>query len=254
VGLHKVAALVEYDGTLFSGYQLQVGVRTVQGELEAAVQRLSGAVSRVQAASRTDTGVHAAGQVVSVWVREDMEPSTLVSGMNHYLPSDVAVKGACVIDGDFDVRRRAVVREYRYSIVTGATRRPTEERFALRVRERLDANLMRAAARLMQGVHDLGSFATALEEDVSTVRLVHEARILEERGRLEVVLAANAFLRHQVRNTVGQLIRVGLGKCSVEEFAGLMREARPGAAGPAAPARGLCLMRVGYEAALPFAA
>jgi tRNA pseudouridine38-40 synthase len=252
--VYKVAALIEYDGTLFSGYQLQVGVRTVQGELEAAVVKLCGAASRVQAASRTDTGVHAAGQVVSTWVREDFGPSTFVRGMNYYLPGDVSVRGACAIDADFDVRRRAVVREYRYRIVTGATREPLEERFCLRVRERLDSELMRAAARRLQGVHDFGSFATALEEGESTIRLVHEARILESRGGMQLVIAANAFLRHQVRNTVGQLIRVGAGRCSVEQFSRFLSEVCPGTAGPAVPARGLCLMRIGYESALPFAA
>jgi len=254
VALHKVAALIEYDGTMFSGYQLQVGVRTVQGELEAAVLKLCGAASRVQAASRTDTGVHAAGQVVSTWVREDFQPSTFVRGMNYYLPADVAVKGACVIDPDFDVRRRATVREYCYRIVTVATKRPLEERFSLRVRERLDTKLMRAAARRLQGVHDFGSFATALEAGEPTVRLVHEARVLESAGCVEFMIAANAFLRHQVRNTVGQLIRVGVGKCTVEQFSRFVDEACPGTVGPAAPARGLCLMRIGYESALPFAA
>ncbi len=254
MALHKVAALIEYDGTLFSGYQLQVGVRTVQGELEAAVMKLCGAAARVQAASRTDTGVHAAGQVVSAWVREDISPSTFVRGMNYYLPADVAVRGACVVDSDFDVRRRAVVREYRYRIVTGGTRKPLEERFNLRVRERLDTGVMRAAARRLQGVHDFGSFATALEAGESTVRLVHEARILESGGGMEFMIAANAFLRHQVRNTVGQLIRVGVGKCTVEQFSRFLSEVRPGTVGPAAPARGLCLMRIGYESALPFAA
>jgi len=254
VDLCKIAALIEYDGTLFSGYQLQIGARTVQGELEAAVLKLCGVASRVQASSRTDTGVHAAGQVVSTWVREDIEPATLVRGMNHYLPADVAVKGACRIDSDFDVRRRAVVREYRYRILTGATREPLTERFSLRIRDKLDARLMRAAARSLQGVHDFGSFATALVEGESTVRLVHEARIVESGGRMELVIAANAFLRHQVRNTVGQLIRVGGGKCTVEQFSRFLCEVRPGTVGPAAPARGLCLMRIGYESALPFAA
>ncbi len=254
MGLHKVAALVEYDGTLFAGYQLQIGVRTVQEQLEAALLRLNGTASRVWAASRTDTGVHAAGQVVGMWVRDDMEPATVVRGMNYYLPPDVAVRGACVIEADFDVRRRATMREYRYRIVTASTRRPLQERFALCLRQRLDAGAMRLAARELQGVHDLGSFATALDGEESTVRMVREARVQEVSDCVEFAIVANAFLRHQIRNTVGQLIRVGLGKCSVDEFRDLVHNVRPGTAGPAAPARGLCLVRIGYQVALPFAA
>ena len=113
---------------------------------------------------------------------------------------------------------------------------------------------MRLAARELQGVHDLASFATDLDADVSTVRVVYEARVQQVPEGVEFTFVANAFLRHQIRNTVGQLIRVGLGKCSVEEFRGLVLHARAGTAGPAAPARGLCLMRIGYDSALPFAA
>jgi tRNA pseudouridine38-40 synthase len=254
VYLRKIAALLEYDGTGFMGYQIQASGRTVQGEVESAIMRLSGVRTRVNAASRTDSGVHAVGQVISFWLGEQYAPGVVVRGLNHYLANDVALKGACFIDGDFDVRRRAIARRYRYSITRGVSRSPVRERYCLQVREELDVARMRAAARALQGGHDFAAFATSLEDDESTVRVVHEARLFEQCDGIEITITANAFLRHQVRNTVGQLLRVGLGRCTVDEFEHLVSCPGEAKAGPAAPARGLCLMEVRYEQALPLAA
>ncbi len=252
--LQKIAALLEYDGTGFMGYQRQPNGRTVQGEVESALVKLSAVRTPVHAASRTDAGVHAGGQVVSFWIRGQFTPEVLVRGLNHFLPQDVAVKGACVIDRDFDVRRRAVGRRYRYRIASGRARSPLLERYCLLVRERLNVDRMRVAARTLQGVHDFASFATSLETGESTVRVVYETRVTGSDAEIEFSIAANAFLRHQVRNTVGQLLRVGVGKCSVDEFADMVSVPRKATAGPAAPARGLCLTDVRYQQPLPFAA
>jgi len=254
VALQKVATLIEYDGTSFAGYQLQSYGRTVQGELESAIVSLSGSSVRVHGASRTDAGVHAFGQVASFWIKDELPIGVIVRGLNHYLPVDIAIKGACVIDEDFDVRRRAVSRCYRYAIAYSATRAPLRERFGLLMKEALDVSNMRLVARLIQGVHDFASFAGSPESTDSTVRLVHEARVVETNDTIEILISANSFLRHQVRNTVGQMIRVGLGRCSVEEFADLVTHPRQGRAGPAAPARGLCLMQIRYQTPLSFSA
>ncbi len=251
---HKLAALVEYDGTGFKGYQLQADGRTVQGEVESAIAKLSGVETRVYAASRTDAGVHAAGQVVSFWISERFQPATVVRGLNHYLPADVAVRGACVVDSDFDVRRRAVSRSYVYRVTRGETRSPLRERYSLTMREFLDVSMMRLAARSLQGVHDFASFATSFEEPASTVRMMRESRVCESGNDIEFLFTQNAFLRHQVRNMVGQLLSVGVGRCPVDTFEGLLLNPQIGTAGPAAPARGLCLMEVRYESSLPFAA
>ncbi len=251
---HKIAALVEYDGTGFLGYQLQAAGRTVQGELESAIVKLSGVATRVYAASRTDAGVHAVGQVVSFWISERFQPGTVVRGLNHFLADDVAVVGACVVDSDFDVRRKAVSRRYTYRVACGGARSPLGDRYSMYMREMLDLPVMRLAARSLQGVHDFASFATSLEESAPTVRLMYEARVSGSDNDVQFSFSQNAFLRHQVRNMVGQLLKVGLGRCSVEGFAELMSNPKIGTAGPAAPARGLCLMEVRYESSLPFAA
>jgi len=253
VTLQKYAALVEYDGALFRGFQAQAAGRTVQGDVEAALRSLTGLETRIHAASRTDSGVHAVGQVVSFRVPGRFDGRTIVRGLNYYLANDVAVRGVCPVDDDFDVRRRAFSRHYRYTIVNEETFSPSLERVALRVGPSLDIGMMREAARLLVGVHDFSSFATSLEEPGPTVRQIHEARFIRHGNVIEFWIAANAFLRHQVRNTIGQLIQVGLGKSSIEGFGELVRRVRQGVAGPAAAARGLCLMKVSYETPLPFA-
>lgn len=250
--LLKYAALVEYDGTPFLGYQSQVGGRTVQDELESALEKLTGVQRRIQAASRTDTGVHAEGQVVSFRVGDTYSVPNVVRGLNYYLPDEISVRGVCRIDDDFDVRRNAVGRSYRYTILSRTSRAPLQERFALRIRKALDVGRMREACRHLQGTHDFGAFATSLDESGVMVRNVQEARISQRGEVVQFWIVANAFLRHQVRNTVGQLLRVGLGKCSVEEFADLMDSGQQGVAGPAASPRGLSLVEVRYACALPF--
>lgn len=252
--LLKYAALVEYDGALFNGFQLQVADRTVQGELERALRNLTGGETRIYAASRTDSGVHAVGQVVSFRAPERFDIRTIVRGLNYYLADDVSVKGVCLVGDDFDVRRGALARHYRYSIVNEETGSPSRERSALRLTRRLDIVAMRRAARLLVGVHDFSAFATSLDEPGSTERRVYEARFLTRDNMIEFWIAANAFLRHQVRNTVGQLIQVGLKKSTVEMFADLVQKARQGVAGPAVAARGLCLVKITYETPLQFAA
>jgi len=252
VVLQKYAALVEYDGTPFLGYQSQTGGRTVQDELESALQKLTGVQRRIQAASRTDTGVHAEGQVVSFWVGDRFSVSNLVRGLNYYLPGEIAVRGVCPIEDDFDVRRKAIGRSYRYTIVSRASRAPLQERFALRIGQALDVGRMREACRYLQGTHDFGAFATSLDKSGVMVRNVAEARVSRSGEVVHFWMVANAFLRHQVRNTVGQLLRVGLGKCSVEEFADLIDSGRQGVAGPAASPQGLSLVEVRYASVLPF--
>ncbi|MCL6577239.1 MAG: tRNA pseudouridine(38-40) synthase TruA, partial [Kyrpidia sp.] len=112
----KIVLLVEYDGRNYCGFQWQAGVPTIQDELEKAILKVTGEVSRVIAASRTDSGVHAMGQMVSFRTRSALSPGTLVRALNFYLPRDIAVKGACRVDMKFDVRRDAISREYEYKI------------------------------------------------------------------------------------------------------------------------------------------
>lgn len=243
----KIALILEYNGRNYYGFQLQSGLPTVQGELETALGKLTGRASRVTAAGRTDAGVHARGQVASFRTDSGLPLSKFVSGLNHYLPDDIAVKAAYRADDDFDVRRAAVSREYNYYILNSPTPSPMRREFAHLVTGFLDVEAMNEACRAIVGRHDLASFVTGdwswLKD---TVRTVHRAEWTGEGDMVVFGIEAGSFLPHQVRNTVGALLRVGLGQLEVSEFRRIAAAATPGLAGPTAPANGLCLMRVNY--------
>jgi tRNA pseudouridine38-40 synthase len=248
--LSKFILLIEYDGTQYYGFQWQVGLPTIQSELEQAIRRFCGQSSRVMAASRTDTGVHAQGQVVSFWAKSTLDTMTLVKAMNYYLPGDIAVKAAYRAGDDFSVRRHALSREYHYYILNSKTRSPFSRRFALFMPKMLDIQAMNEACQLIQGEHDFASFASSLDSNKSTLRDVYEAGT-EKQGDFTVFrIVANSFLPHQVRSTVGLLIRLGLGKIGIEDFRDIMEARSLGLAGPLSPACGLCLKKVNY--AKPF--
>jgi len=242
----KFILLIEYDGTQYCGFQWQVGLPTIQSELEQAIRRFCGQSSRVIAASRTDAGVHAKGQVVSFWAKSTLDTMTLVRALNYYLPRDIAVKEAFRASDDFNVRRDALSREYHYHILNSNTRSPFSQRFALFVPKVLDIQAMNEACQLIQGEHDFASFASSLDGSKSTLRNVYEARI-EKKGDFAIFrIVANSFLPHQVRSTIGLLIRLGLGKIGIEDFRAIMEARSLGLAGPLSPACGLCLKKVNY--------
>ncbi|MBI4186207.1 MAG: tRNA pseudouridine(38-40) synthase TruA [Chloroflexi bacterium] len=248
---NKIVLIIEYDGTRYLGFQLQADVATVQGEMETALWKLTGKRTRVIAASRTDAGVHARGQVVSFLTESPLPPRTFVSGLNYYLPGDIAVRAAHRVDSSFNVRSDAIRREYSYFILNRRVRSPLKKGFVHHVSNRLDTEAMNEACRALVGEHDFSSFATGMETEIRRpVRTVYRAQV-EKHGELAIFnMVANSFLRHQVRNTVGALIRVGLGRMKVAQFCDIIKAKQPGLAGPTAPACGLCLMHVDYE--VPF--
>jgi tRNA pseudouridine38-40 synthase len=242
----KFILLIEYDGTRYHGFQWQVGLPTIQSELEQAIRRFCGQSSRVMAASRTDAGVHARGQVVCFWAKPKLDTMTLVRAMNYYLPRDIAVKAAYRASDDFNVRRDALNREYRYYILNSDTRSPFSQSFALFVPKMLDIQAMNEACQLIRGEHDFASFASSLDDSKSTLRNVYEAGI-ESKEELTIFrIVANSFLPHQVRSTMGLLIKIGLGKISIEDFRDIMEAKSLGLAGPVSPACGLFLEKVNY--------
>jgi tRNA pseudouridine38-40 synthase len=190
--------------------------------------------------------VHAKGQVVSFWARSTLDTATLVRALNYYLPEDIAVKAAYRAGDEFNVRRDALSREYRYYILTSNTRSPFSRRFALFMPKTLDTQMMNEACQLLKGEHDFASFASSLDDGRSTLRNVYEASIEKEGSFAVFRIVANSFLPHQVRSTVGLLVRLGLGKIGIEDFRDIMEARSLGLAGPVSPACGLCLKKVNY--------
>ncbi len=198
------------------------------------------------AASRTDAGVHARGQVAGFWAKSTLDTMKLVRALNYYLPDDIAIKAAYRAGDEFNVRRDALSREYHYCILNGSTRSPLSQGFSLFVPRKLDTEAMNEACRLMLGEHDFASFASSFDARKSTLRNVHEAGVKKKGDFAVFRIVADSFLPHQVRSTVGLLIRLGLRKIGISEFRDIMEARSVGLAGPVSPPCGLCLMRVNY--------
>jgi tRNA pseudouridine38-40 synthase len=247
----RVVLILEYDGTNYHGSQLQANAPTIQGEVEKALQKLTGEKTRIKAASRTDAGVHALGQVVSFRTGVDLPLKTFIDGLNYYLPRDIAVKEAFKVDDNFDVRRRAISREYKYYILNSPSRSPLRQGFSYLVNGNLDIGAMKHACRALVGKHDFASFVSSPgAASKSTVRNMYQADIVQDGDMIVLDMVANSFLLHQVRNTAGSLIKVGQGKMTIDDFHKMLEEKKPGMAGPTAPATGLCLIRVNYPGPL----
>ena len=246
-GGRRIALLLEYEGTAFHGSQAQTGQRTVQDVVEEALCRFTGERQRVAFAGRTDAGVHALGQVVALNTATPHDPSTFRRAIDHFLPEDVAVRAAAETAADFDPRRHAVARVYRYELDDGRGRSPLRRHRAWQVKRPLDAAAMaEAAAALANGRRDWAAFAGPVPDGYSTVRTLLRLEVRRVGpSRLTVTMEADGFLPHQVRRTVGALRRVGEGKLSPQQF-GRLAEGPASSVGPAAPAQGLTLLAVRY--------
>lgn len=244
----RIALLLEYDGTAFAGSQSQPAARTVQDTVEGALERYAGQRGRVAFAGRTDTGVHAVGQVAACDLARRDSLGTVADALNHFLPEDVAVRGVAEVAAGFDPRRHAVARRYRYRIEDGRARAPLTRHRAWQVERPLDEATMAAALALLPvGVNrDWAAFGGMVPEGYPTVRTLLGASV-ERHGphAVEVWLEADGFLPHQVRRMVGALQRVGAGKLAPQAYAALV-DGVPASAGPAAPPQGLTLIAVRY--------
>jgi tRNA pseudouridine38-40 synthase len=237
----RYSARVEYDGTDFAGFQVQPDARTVQGELEAALARISGGSRvRVDAAGRTDAGVHALGQVIAFTDPRGRPAGVLARALNALLPADIALREMKRVPAGFHPRHAARYREYRYTVWNGP-RSPLRERFALGVRDPLDTAAMERAGSVLVGRHDFSSFGVAHRQPVRTI---HWIRVRREGMLVTVDVAADAFLRQMVRRIVAALLEAGHGRTDEEAVAAALASGRPAFNGATAPAKGLCLRRV----------
>jgi tRNA pseudouridine38-40 synthase len=239
---------LEYDGSDFAGWQSQAqGERTVQATLAAALAEVTSGPVRVVGAGRTDAGVHAEGQVAAATLETRLDAATLLRALNAKLPADLAVVAAATAQDGFDPRRAAKGKLYRYAVWNGAEPSPLRRRRWHHVREALELAAMRAAAAALVGRHDFASLQGAGSSATSTVRTLSRASVEgEARGEIRFELEGDGFLRHMVRNAVGTLLEVGLGRREPGSLPALLAARDRSRAGPTAPACGLTLVRVDY--------
>lgn len=242
---------LEYDGTEFEGWQLQPeGHRTLQGCLAQALERICGVGVQVTGSGRTDAGVHAEGQVASVRLETRLSPAELLLALNGNLPRDMAAVAAELVADDFDARRSALSKHYRYRIWNGALRSPLRARYAAWVPQALDLDAMRRAAASLVGEHDFASFQAAGSRVAGTRRRLFRLELLgSPGGEIAIEVEGSGFLRHMVRNVVGTLIEVGRGRRSPLAIPEILAARDRSQAGPTAPAKGLVLVGVAYPGA-----
>ncbi len=239
---------MEYDGSGFSGWQVQPGERTVQSELERALGELAGEKIRTVAAGRTDAGVHALGQAAGFRTECRHRPEVFERGLNALLPPDVSVVSAVEEGPDFHARGDARGKTYSYVIRDGAPRSALGRGREWRMGRALDLGVMREAAARLLGEHDFSSFRSSSCEAKSPVREIGRIEVFRDAaGRAVLEFRGRSFLKQMVRAMVGTLVEAGLGKMTPSEMTGVLEARDRSAAGPTAPAEGLYLVEVQYH-------
>jgi tRNA pseudouridine38-40 synthase len=240
---------LQYDGTDYVGWQRQDTGTSIQGLLEESLERIEGRAMTVHGAGRTDAGVHALAQVAHVNLQAKHDAGTLVRALNATLPPDVRVTEIVEVEADFHARFSAVGKVYEYRILNAPIVSPFHQRYVWHVSARLDLAAMRAAAAPLVGAHDFAAFQGAGSSVTSTERTVTRLEWHDGDGYdrpLVMQIEGDGFLRHMVRNIVGTLVEVGIGRWPAPIIAEILHARDRTLAGPTAPARGLFLVRVLY--------
>jgi len=245
----NIRLVLEYDGTDFHGWQRQPHLRTVQGIVEEALGQVSGEKFNLIGSGRTDTGVHAEGQVANFLTVARHSGATWRAAVNAHLPEDIVVVHADRVAEDFHARFDATGRTYRYSVLERETRSALYRRSAWVLQGRLDLQAMRRAAAFLRKHQDFTSFAAAGAPTENRIVDLRRIEIRRDRELLTFTFEADRFLWHMVRNLVGFLAEVGRGKVPPRETAQVLEARDRRRAGPIAPAQGLCLVAVSYPAA-----
>jgi tRNA pseudouridine38-40 synthase len=237
---------LEYDGSNYCGWQLQPRGDSIQGRIEAALERIFGAPVRVFGSGRTDAGVHARGQVASISIPRPFDPGELQRALNAMLPADIVLLDVSPAPADFDPRRDARSRVYEYRVLNRKVASAFEYRYSWLVRDRLDPAAMNRAARIFVGEHDFAAFRSLGTDVTTTVRRVIASEWTRDADVLLYRVEATSFLRHMVRAMVAAMVEVGRGKLSADQIAAILAGRNRQAAPANAPPGGLYLVEVRY--------
>lgn len=238
--------ILAYDGTNYNGFQRQAIKTSVQATFEEALRRLGWQGRAIMPSGRTDSGVHAKGQVVSFNLDWNHPDYALQNALNAFLPADIAVQSVQQVAPDFHPRYDALSRQYRYQLYWQSARDPLRDRYAWRLERKPELSPMQAAANDLLGEHNFIAFGKALKEDGTTIRRIYSADWVEEEDGMSFTIIGNAFLYHMVRRIVYVLVRIGLGELPVETVRIGLENLSTGIVS-LAPARGLTLEAVTFS-------
>ena len=238
--------ILAYDGTNYNGFQRQAIKTSVQATFEEALRRLGWQGRAIMPSGRTDSGVHAKGQVVSFNLDWNHPDYALQNALNAFLPADIAVQSVQQVAPDFHPRYDALSRRYRYQLYWQSARDPLRDRYAWRLERKPELSMMQAAANDLLGEHNFIAFGKALKEDGTTIRRIYSADWVEEEDGMSFTIIGNAFLYHMVRRIVYVLVRIGLGELPVETVRLGLENLSTGIVS-LAPARGLTLEAVTFS-------
>ncbi|MDH5631933.1 MAG: tRNA pseudouridine(38-40) synthase TruA [Gammaproteobacteria bacterium] len=242
----RIAAIVEYCGASFYGWQYQEGSRTVQGEVERAVSFVANETVRVITAGRTDTGVHASAQVIHFDTRAERSQYSWFRGVNAQLPDDIKLRWIDVVDDEFHARFSATGRWYRYVILNRQSAPALLYRRVTHEYRDLDATLMQHGASFLLGRHDFSSYRTVHCQAKSPVREIRKLDVIRQGEFIHIIVYADAFLHHMVRNIAGVLMAIGTGEQPPEWAREVLEMRDRTRGGVTAPADGLYLTRIEY--------
>jgi len=248
--MRNLKLVLSYDGTEFSGWQVQPGAATIQGALASSIGRVTGENILPQGSGRTDAGVHALGQVASFGTQSPIPPENLVIALNDILPGAIRVLEASEVPGEFHARKSARAKTYRYRMYRGAICSPFIARYVWHYPYPLDEDQMQEVAGMIVGEQDFTSFAAVDpergREEMSNVRQIFSSSWERQSDEFVYTVRGNGFLHHMVRNLVGTFVLAGKGALRASDLTRILEARLRSAAGATAPASGLCLVNVEY--------
>jgi tRNA pseudouridine38-40 synthase len=242
-----VKLIVEYEGTCYAGWQRQSNHPTIQEAIERAIYQVSQATVSVIGAGRTDSGVHALGQVASFRTDRDWPASNWMRALNAVLPKDIAVRSSALMDERFHAQHDARGKLYTYRILHRSARPTVDRAFVWHIYKPLNEAAMQQAAAALIGSQDFSSFEGSLTDNTNPICHLQRLAIIRHGDQIHIEAYANRFLKHMVRAMVGTVVEVGLGNRTPDSLTEVLRAHDRSAAGRTAPSHGLCLMRVDYD-------
>ncbi len=246
MAVRNIKLTIHYDGSSYHGWQAQPDQPTIQKELTRAIEKLTGKQVIVNGASRTDAGVSALGQVANIKIDTPIPTENIAKALTEILPDDIAVAEAADVPDDFDAISSVKSKLYRYTIYTGPTPPVLQIRHCQHLPVKLDTSAMEKGAKLLVGTKDFKSFASAADIRQSSVRTITNCRVKADGEWIYIDVEADGFLYNMVRNIVGTVVEVGRARWKPEKITEILEAKDRTAAGPIAPAAGLCLMRIDY--------